>query len=209
MDAQVPPVHRGLTESSLTLASGSPRRRAILAQLGFRFRVVVPDVDEEAVTDPDPGELARKRALAKSRAVDGADGLVLAADTLVVRNGRVYGKPSGPAEAEAMLAELCGGPHDVCSGLVLADGDRVWSDVARTRVWLRSARPEEIAAYVATGEPLDKVGSYAAQGLGSLMVERVDGCFWNVVGLPVSCLVSGLRFFGYGLWPLGHSPGER
>jgi septum formation protein len=185
----------------MILASGSPRRREILQQLGYRFRVVVPDVDEEGIQDPDPAQLARRRALAKVGAVDEPAGLVLAADTLVVKDGRVYQKPSGPADARAMLAELCGGPHDVWSGLALAERGRVWSDVARTRVWLRSAEPDEIAAYVATGEPLDKAGSYAAQGLGSLLVERIDGCFWNVVGLPVSALVTGLRSLGYGMWP--------
>jgi septum formation protein len=191
----------GKRPPSLVLASGSPRRREILRQIGLSFRVLVPDVDEEAIRAPEPAELARRRALAKAEAVDAPGELVLAADTLVVRRGRTYGKPEGPAAAAAMLAELCGGPHDVWSGLALRRNGQVWSGLARTRVWLRAASPEEIAAYVATGEPLDKAGSYAAQGLGSVLVERVSGCFWNVVGLPVAVLVSGLRFFGYGPWP--------
>lgn len=185
----------------LVLASGSPRRREILRQLGLDFRVVVPDLDEEAIQGPNPGETARLRAVAKAEAVRCPGGLVLAADTLVALSGRVYGKPDGPAAAEAMLAELCGRRHDVWSGLCLAAEGRIWSQVARTRVWLRAAAPSAIAAYVATGEPLDKAGAYAAQGRGSWLVRRIEGCFWNVVGLPVSALVDGLRVFGYEVVP--------
>ena len=185
----------------LILASGSPRRREILRQLGLPFQVKVPDVDEDAIHGVGPADLALRRAVAKAEAVDCPGRLVLAADTLVALGGRVYGKPKGPADAEAMLADLCGRQHDVWSGICLAAGGRRWSEAVRTRVWLRGADARAIAAYVATGEPLDKAGAYAAQGRGAALVERVDGCFWNVVGLPVSALVQGLRVLGYGVWP--------
>jgi septum formation protein len=191
----------GSQRPPLILASGSPRRREILGQLGLVFTVVVPDLDEEAIHGGSPGETARGRAVAKAEAVACPGRLVLAADTLVALNGRVYGKPGGPAEAEAMLSELCGRRHDVWSGICLTTEGRRWSEVVRTRVWLRAAAPSAIAAYVATGEPLDKAGAYAAQGRGSWLVRRVAGCFWNVVGLPVSALVDGLRVFGYEVVP--------
>ncbi len=193
----------------LILASGSPRRRDILRQLGLPFRVMVPELDEDAIQGASPRDLALCRAVAKAGAVDCPGALVLAADTLVALDGRVYGKPAGPAAAEAMLGELCGRQHEVWSGICLRAGGRQWSEVVRTRVWLAAADPAAIATYVATGEPLDKAGAYAAQGRGSLLVERVDGCFWNVVGLPVAALAQGLRVFGYGVWPERRAPGER
>jgi septum formation protein len=203
----------GMMEASqrppLILASASPRRREILRQLGLPFRIMVPDVDEDAIRADSPADLALRRAVAKAAAVDWPGGLVLAADTLVAMGGRIYGKPRDAADAEAMLAALCGRQHEVWSGLCLACGGRRWSEAVRTRVWLRAAEPAALAAYVATGEPLDKAGAYAAQGRGALLVERVDGCFWNVVGLPVSALVEGLRVFGYGVWPcVARPPGN-
>lgn len=197
----------------LVLASSSPRRRQILEQLGMAFEAIRPQVDEDAVGGGSPAEVATARARAKAESVarllaargrdpDGGRGrLILGVDTLVARCGRIYGKPAGPAEAEAMLAALCGRPHDVWSGIALVGPQARWESAERTRVWLRALRPEEIAAYVATGEPLDKAGAYAAQGRGATLVERVSGCFWNVVGLPVAALCRGLEACGRPLWP--------
>jgi septum formation protein len=171
----------------LILASASPRRRELLAALGLTPRVRPVDVDET----PSDGEPAAECVLRLARAKAEADArpgeLVLAADTLVVLDGRILGKPSGAEEARAMLAELAGRDHFVMTGVALRDADarRTAAAVETTRVTIAPLPPHRIAAYVATGEPLDKAGAYAIQGLGALFVERVDGNYSNVVGLPL------------------------
>lgn len=180
---------------TLVLASGSPRRRELLAALGLRFTVRPADLDETQLPAETPEnyvlrlarDKARAAALAGDGAGDGAGELVLAADTTVVLAGEVLGKPGDAEEARNMLARLAGRRHTVLSGIALFDtaAGREEALVDCTEVEMAAMTPAEIAWYVATGEPMDKAGSYAAQGLGSLFVARVQGNYWNVVGLPV------------------------
>jgi septum formation protein len=180
------------------LASGSPRRRAILEQLGIPFRAVEPAVDETAVVGGLPADLVQGRALAKARAVAAAhpEALVVAADTAVVADGEILGKPRDAAEAEAMLRRLVGRDHVVVTGLAVIGRGRQEVAADAARVWMRHADAAAIAAYVRSGEPLDKAGAYAIQGRGAALVTRVDGDFYTVVGLPVGLLVDVLARFG-------------
>jgi septum formation protein len=169
----------------LTLASASPQRRAILTQLGVEFEVVVPDVEE--LTDGEPSLVVQENARRKARAVSGE--FVLAADTEVVLDGRVFGKAADEGEAAAFLGLLSGRTHEVWGGLALQrDGEEVTA-AAVTRVRFRELRDSEIAWYLGTGEWRDRAGAYAIQGKGAALVESIEGDFWNVVGLPLAELV--------------------
>jgi septum formation protein len=182
----------------VVLASGSPRRRDILTALGLRFDVRPPDVNETLRPGEDALDAARRLAQEKAAAVEAdADELVIAADTIVVLDGELLGKPSGPAEAALMLGRLAGRSHEVITGLALRIGGDVRSVTTRTSVTFRSLDRAEVAAYVATGEPLDKAGAYGIQGYGSALVERIDGDFFNVMGLPVPALLALLRAAGF------------
>jgi MAF protein/D-tyrosyl-tRNA(Tyr) deacylase len=178
-----------LTDGSLVLASGSPRRRVLLEELGVVFRVIVPDVDEENGLPDDPLAFARAVGERKARAVAAGleGGLVLAADTIVVLGNRIFGKPSGEDDAVRMLTELAGRTHVVHTAVCVLDvaTGRLGSRVVSTSVTFRAAPPEELRRYVATGEPLDRAGAYAIQGVGGLLVEGIEGDYTNVVGLPV------------------------
>jgi septum formation protein len=173
----------------LVLASRSPRRRAILEQLGIEFRVVVPDVDE--LEDGDPRELVLENARRKARTVAEADPArpVLGVDTAVVVAGRARGKPADVAEAEELLRTLSGREHEVLSGVVLLADDGERADVASTRVRFRELDERTIAWYLATGEWRDVAGGYAIQGQGAALIEAIEGDYTNVVGLPVPLLV--------------------
>lgn len=169
----------------LTLASGSPQRRAILAQLGVEFEVVVPDVEE--VVGRDPRSTVVENAVRKARAVGGD--LVLAADTEVVLNGRVFGKAADAAEAELFLRRLSGRTHEVWGGLALRHAGEERTASAVTRVRFRLLEAADIAWYLGTGEWRGRAGAYAIQGRGAALVEWIEGDYWNVVGLPVAELV--------------------
>jgi septum formation protein len=169
----------------LILASRSPQRRAILQQLGIRFEVAVPEVEE--IEDGDPRRLVIENALRKARAVHGE--LVLGVDTTVVVDGRSYGKPAGRDEAERFLRMLSGREHDVWSGLALRRAGEEATAAACTRVRFRTLDEPLMRWYLDSGEWQGRAGAYAIQGRGSALVEWVDGDFWNVVGLPVPELV--------------------
>ena len=185
----------------IVLASGSPRRKEILASLGLLFEVRATDVDETLL----PGESAFDAAerLARFKAGAAAAGapeaLVVAADTLVVLDGVALGKPRDRGDARGMLAALAGRAHDVVTGLACAEGGRIVSGRDTTRVVLAPMSPAEIEAYAATGEPDDKAGAYALQGIGGFFVERVMGSPSNVVGLPVRLLYRLARELGLDL----------
>ena len=188
----------------LLLASRSPQRRAILEQLAIPFEAVVPQYDEE-LTGADPAAEVERHAQGKARAVAGiaGDRPVLGVDTEVVLDGRVYGKPGDEAEAEAMLEELSGQMHEVVSGLCLLTP--AWEELghAVTRVSFRALTPRELGLYVVSEEWRERAGGYAIQGLGAALVERIDGDYLNVVGLPTALLVRLLaeRFpgvYGFG-----------
>jgi septum formation protein len=169
----------------LTLASASPQRRAILEQLGIEFQVVVPDVEE--LTEGDPATVVVENALRKARAVDGDP--VLAADTEVVLDGRVFGKAADETQAERFLRALSGRTHEVWGGVAVREGDRELTAHAVTRVDFRSLTERDIDWYLATGEWRGRAGAYAIQGQGAALVDSIAGDFWNVVGLPLSELV--------------------
>jgi septum formation protein len=185
---------------TLVLASRSPQRRAILEQLGLPFVVVPPRYEELDPPDADPVELVRAHAQGKARSVAGeADELpVLGVDTTVVCGGRVYGKAAGPEEAAEMLEALAGATHEVVSGLCLLTP--AWEELhtETTRVTFRPLTARDIAAYVSSGEWEGRAGAYAIQGRGAALVERIDGDYLNVVGLPAALLVRlvATRFAG-------------
>jgi septum formation protein len=169
----------------IILASSSPRRRAILEQLGVDFSVEAPDVEE--LTDGDPRELVVQNALLKLRAVPGDP--VLAVDSMVVWDGRAHGKPADRAEAELWLRELSGRWHQVMGGIAVRDRGEERTDVAVTRVRFRDLSDADIERYLASGEWTDRAGGYAIQELGAMLVEEIEGDWFNVVGLPVPALL--------------------
>ena len=169
------------------LASGSPRRKALLSGLGLSFETVAPGVDEAVKEGESPLtyvlRVAREKAAAGARLQPGA--VVLAADTAVVLDGAILGKPSGEAEAKRMVRSLSGRRHSVWTGVAL-DGAARAEAAVETLVWFRALSEAEIAWYASTGEPLDKAGAYAIQGAGGMLVQRIEGSASNVVGLPLA-----------------------
>ena len=183
----------GGSQDRLTLASTSPQRRSILEQLAIPFEVVSPDYVEDDPPDADPTELVRRHAEGKARSVHADARITLGVDTIVALDGRVYGKPADDDEAARMLHELSGRTHTVISGLcLLGAGDDVVAHEA-TEVSFRLASADTVTAYVAGGEWKGRAGGYAIQGLGGRLVERIDGDYLNVVGLPGALLVSLLE----------------
>jgi septum formation protein len=184
----------------LLLASTSPQRRAILHQLGIPFDVVAPRYVEHDPPDADAAQLVRDHALGKARSVaPEADGRpVLGVDTTVVLGRRIYAKPADAGDAERMLEELSGRTHAVVSGLALVTPGWEYVEDEATLVTFRALTPRDLANYVASGEWRGRAGGYAIQGLGAALVERVEGDYLNVVGLPASLLVRLLaeRFAG-------------
>ena len=170
----------------LILASRSPQRRAILEQLGVRFRVVEPGVDE--LRDGDPRTVVVENARRKAFAVDEGP-LVLGVDTEVVLDGEVYGKPADAADARRMLERLSGRWHEVLGGICLREGGGQRQSCVSTRVLFRPLTEQDLRRYVAGGEWHERAGGYAIQGRGAALVEAIEGDFWNVVGLPVAELV--------------------
>jgi septum formation protein len=170
----------------LILASASPRRRALLRRAGIPFRVRSVQVDESIRPDESPRRHVLRLAREKAAAARRPGEHVLAADTVVVINRSILGKPRHARDAARMLRRLSGRMHRVLTGICLLTPDGSRSEVVQTRVWFRRLTRAEIAAYIASGEPFDKAGAYAIQGLASKFVERIDGCYFNVVGLPVS-----------------------
>ena len=194
----------------LVLASASPRRRELLAALGISARVRPAAVDETPLDGEPAADCVVRLARAKAH-VDARPGeLILAADTLVVLDGRILGKPAGPEEAAAMLARLAGRDHLVQTGVAVHDADSgaTAAAVETTRVTLAALDARRIAAYVATGEPLDKAGAYAIQGLGALFVESIDGNYSNVVGLPLPLTRRLFAELGFDLLGLAEGTGR-
>jgi nucleoside triphosphate pyrophosphatase len=174
-----------LAPDRLILASSSPRRRAILTQLGVDFSVEAPDVEE--LTEGDPSELVVENALLKLRAVPGQR--VLAADSMVVWDGHAHGKPAAAAEAERWLRELSGRWHEVMGGIALRENGEERTGLAVTRVRFRELSQADIDRYLASDEWRGRAGGYAIQELGAMLVEGIEGDYFNVVGLPVPALL--------------------
>ncbi len=177
----------------LVLASASPRRREILNSAGIPCSVRPAEVDESRLAGETPGDYVRRLAEAKARAVQQPGETVLGADTVVVIDGRILGKPRDAADAARMLRLLSGRVHDVITGVCLLRGEECQNVSETTKVRFRELSDSEIDSYVLTDEPLDKAGAYGIQGVASKFVERIEGCYFNVVGLPISRVYRLLR----------------
>ncbi len=186
--------------STLILASSSPRRRELLQGLGLPFTVITSDVDETTESGLAPAEVVEQLALRKAGAVAEKveGGIVLGSDTIVVLDGQILGKPVDEEDAFRMLSSLQGREHTVFSGVALIDAATGRSVVAHsaTNVQVRPMTEQEIRAYIATGEPMDKAGSYAIQGIGATIVEGIVGDYFTVVGLPLHLTAKLLSRFG-------------
>lgn len=182
------------TNAPLILASASPRRRELLASLGVEFRVVVPQIDETPLPGEKPRAFAERLAEEKACAVE-AGGLVIAADTIVVQNGTILGKPTDAAHAAKMLGGLSDNRHEVITGVCVKNTARTMVFSVVTEVAFRVVDRLEIEAYVASGDPMDKAGAYAIQKGAAHMVRSIKGSYTNVVGLPLCELHEALLSF--------------
>jgi len=186
--------------NKIILASASPRRRELIARLGIPFQVVPSRIEEFGPEGEPPESFALRLAREKARDVAAdRDGLIIGVDTVVVLDGVRMGKPEGPGEAAEMLRQLSGREHLVMSGLAIVEepSGREVSRLAVTEVLFKELSAEEIDRYVATEEPMDKAGGYGIQGIGGLFVERISGCYYNVVGLPLNLLYEELHGLGF------------
>ena len=183
----------------IILASKSPRRAELMQQIGLPFTVCPADADESVTPERSPAEavaeISKRKALAVRKMRDAGD-VIVACDTVVALDHRIFGKPHTAEEAEAMLHLLSGRTHSVFSGLTVCCGTAVTSAVECTDVTFRTLSDAEITAYVKSGEPMDKAGAYGIQGLGAVLVERIAGDYFNVVGLPLCRLAQMLCPFG-------------
>ena len=182
----------------IVLASGSPRRKQLLEMLRIPFRVIPPDVDEHVLPGEEPGHYVSRLSRAKAEAVVArAPGeVILAADTTVVLDGAIFEKPTSPANAVEMLSRLQGRTHEVMTAVAVARDGELAQALDVSRVTFRSVDRATLEAYVATGEPMDKAGAYAIQGLGAPLIERVEGDFFGVMGLPLRLALDLLARFG-------------
>mgnify|MGYP001491180455 CR=1 FL=1 len=188
----------------LILASSSPRRSELLKQLGLDFRILPCEVNETLPPGLRPDELVETLAARKAwaAAVLLNEGIVIGADTVVALNGQVLGKPADTSDAAEMLRLLQGTNHEVYTGVALVDAGRreILIDHEQTRVYFKPLEEVEILRYVSTGEPMDKAGAYAVQGLAAMFIGRLEGCYTNVVGLPLAKLSEMLKQFGYNVF---------
>lgn len=172
----------------IILASSSPRRKELLTTAGIEFEIHVKEVDESVPDGTPPAEAAKMTAAKKAAAVaeDYADCVVIGADTIVVANGKILGKPKDESDAESMLRMLSGIEHEVITGVCIIRNGTSETFAQISKVKFYNLTDEEISAYVATKEPMDKAGAYGIQGLGCKLVERIEGDYFNIVGLPVA-----------------------
>jgi septum formation protein len=190
----------------LILASASPRRAEILRNAGIQFEICSTDVDESRLDNESPGDYVRRLALAKAVSAAernphlGADALMIGADTVVVVDSAILGKPASSADARRMLRSISGRVHEVHTGLALLQISGMQQRVVEeiTRVHFAHLSDQEIEGYIATREPFDKAGAYAIQGMGGRYVTRIEGCYFNVMGLPLARWWTLLREFGLG-----------
>ena len=185
----------------IILASGSPRRRELLKTAGIKDFIVIADTTEEIIT---PGlspeeqvcKLSLQKAVNISKQCSNANDLIIAADTLVYLDNEPLGKPESKSDAEKMLSKLSNRKHSVYTGITLLNTEKSISKAEKTDVYFREISNNEIKAYVETGEPMDKAGSYAAQGGAAIFIKRIEGDFFNVIGLPLCKLNEMLKKFG-------------
>lgn len=184
----------------IILASASPRRRELLERMGVeKFSVISPDADETMEEGLPPAEQVERLSRLKAEAVAAeadTDALIIAADTVVALEGTILGKPADEEDAFRMLSALSGVRHQVYTGVTVRQNDRVLTRHEVTSVDFRALESEEVELYIATGECMDKAGAYGIQGYGALLVEGINGDYYNVMGLPVACLFQMLKEFG-------------
>jgi septum formation protein len=187
----------------IVLASQSPRRSELLKQLGLDFVIKTSDVDESNSRGLKASELVQHLAFEKARVVAedsslNRETIVIGADTVVVREGTILGKPRDKEDAFNMLKSLSGSWHEVMTGVAVIDINsfRYDKSIETTRVKMKELKDDVINAYIDSGEPLDKAGAYGIQGLGAVLIDRIEGCYFNVVGLPISKLCDVLKNFG-------------
>jgi septum formation protein len=194
--------------SDLILASASPRRAEILEQIGVSFQIVPADIDETPMSQELPIDYVQRMAQEKAKrvidSVAGSSMVVLGADTSVVLGSKIYGKPKNSEEALAMLADLSGKTHQVLTAVAMGDNQRCVIKLSATDVEFRELDPRECLDYWKTGEPLDKAGGYAIQGLGAVFVEKISGSFSGVVGLPIEQTAQLLQAFKVPIWGAVH-----
>ena len=185
---------------TIILASASPRRRELLEKIGLRFKVEPSNYEEDIHSRLEPHKLAQKVSLEKAEAVASKhkNTIVIAADTFVVFGGQILGKPHTEKEAREMLEAISGKSHSVITGFSIIDTckNKALSKSVETKIYIRRLTSAEIDAYVKSKEPLDKAGAYAIQGLGAVFVEKIEGDYFNVIGLPLSALTEALKEFG-------------
>jgi len=186
----------------IVLASGSPRRAELLAQIGLPFEVCVPDVDETPLPDELPEAYVERLAIIKAQKATAPDSVAIGADTTVVLDGRILAKPVDEGDAVAMLCALAGRAHRVLTGLAVTDGPRTESIVVSADVTFRELAPGEAVAYWRTGEAADKAGGYGIQGIGGIFAKSIQGSYSAVVGLPLCETENLLRAFGVETWKL-------
>jgi septum formation protein len=190
------------TDLRVVLASASPRRQEMLQALNIDFQICVPDIPESWTGKRNACRIACELAIAKVRKCRRRDALVIGMDTLVVIGRMKLGKPVDAKEAKEMLQSLNGKTHQVITGVALMWKDRVVSQAAVTEVQFRRIRSHEIDWYIQSGEPFDKAGAYAIQGLGRIFINRIHGCYYNVVGFPLTVFQRLLRRFGLTIFNL-------
>ena len=185
---------------TIILASSSPRRKEILSKTGLKFRIDESDYEEKPVLGLSPHELARFLSCEKARDVARRhrNALIIAADTLVISGKKLFGKPSSEDEAQQILKSLSGKAHLVITGFTIIDTEsgKKLSRSVESKVFFKRLSADEIEAYIRSGEPLDKAGAYGIQGLGAVIVKKIEGDFFNVMGLPLHALAGSLKKFG-------------
>jgi len=185
---------------TIILASASPRRKELLEKTGLRFKVEPSNYEEVIPSETEPHELAQKISLEKAKVVASKhqNVIVIAADTFIVFGGKILGKPHTEKEARKMLEAISGKSHSVITGFSIIDtsNNKALSKSVETKIYVRKLTLAEIDAYVKSREPLDKAGAYAIQGLGAVFVEKIEGDYFNVIGLPLSALTEALKEFG-------------
>lgn len=191
----------------IILATDSKRRIELLNSLGVEFRVISSGYEEcDDINKNFPGEVALHNASAKANKVakNQRSGIIIAADTIVYKNGVVYGKPADVSEAKEMLDELAGGSHSVCTGVSVIDAENKTeeTDVETTVVHMRELTESEIDVYLSLINPLDKAGGYAIQTAGSLIIDGIEGCYYNVVGMPIALIDRLFHKFGFSIFDM-------
>lgn len=187
-------------QKKIILASASPRRKELLEKTGLKFRVVKSRYKEGVNRRLSPRQVAVSLSLGKAKAVAKKykDTIIIAADTFIVFKGKILGKPKTAAKAKEMLRKMSGKLHSVITGFTILDTqkNKVVSQSVETKVYFKKLKPAEIDFYVKSKEPLDKAGAYAIQGLGPMLIEKIEGDYFNVVGLPIASLLEDLKKFG-------------